>query len=57
MWGVKELIEKAEKFSTNKNPIEIHIIGDKIHRNTKQNPTFREDMLILIQESKFVVLA
>lgn len=55
MWGVKELIEKVEKISSKKNPVEVHIIGDKIHKNTKQNPTFREDMLKMIQQSNIVI--
>ena len=55
MWGVKELIEKVQKINTKKNPIEVHIIGDKIHRNTNQNPTFREDMIKLIEDSSTVV--
>lgn len=54
LWGVKELIDRAEKISSTGANIEVHIIGDKIHKNTKDNPTFREDMQNILQNSKIV---
>lgn len=54
LWGVKELIERAEKLHSAGMDIEVHIIGDKIHKNTNKNPTFREDMQKILHNSKIV---
>lgn len=54
-WGVRELITIAEKATERNLKVEVHIIGDKIHRNTPTYPTFHEDMLALLQNSKNTV--
>lgn len=48
-WGVRELIVISEQAQKRKLDVEVHIIGDKIHRNTATYPTFHEDMKELLQ--------
>lgn len=50
-WGVRELIVISEQAQKRKLDVEVHIIGDKIHRNTATYPTFHEDMKELLQTS------
>jgi glycosyltransferase involved in cell wall biosynthesis len=54
-WGVRELITIAEMAQKRKIDLEIHIIGDKIHRNTQTYPTFHEDIKKLLQNSSNLV--
>ena len=54
MWGVRELIEKVEKLNSEARPIEVHVIGDKVHRSSELHPRFREEMTQLLRESPIV---
>ena len=54
MWGVRELIEKVEELNSAERPIEVHVIGDKIHRSSEHHPRFREEMTQLLRESPVV---
>ena len=54
-WGVRELITIAEMAQKRKIDLEIHIIGDKIRRNTQTYPTFHEDIKKLLQNSTNLV--
>ena len=54
-WGVRELILFSKQAQKRKINVEVHIIGDKIHRNTITYPTFHEDMKELLQNSRNTV--
>ncbi len=54
-WGVRELITIAEMARKREIDLQIHIIGDKIHRNTQTYPTFHEDIKKLLQNSPNLV--
>lgn len=54
-WGVRELITIADKASERNLNVEVHIIGDKIHKNTSTYPSFHEDMQGLLQTNKNTV--
>jgi glycosyltransferase involved in cell wall biosynthesis len=54
-WGVRELITIAERAQKKDLQVEVHIIGDKIHRNTPTYPTFHEDMKILLSSGGNIV--
>ena len=42
LWGVLELIEVSKKLITDGYDVKVHIVGDKIHRNTPEHPDFLE---------------
>ena len=54
LWGVRELIQKAEDSTRLGKPIEVHIIGDKIHRSCEMHPDFNQEMKRLLRESPVV---
>lgn len=54
-WGVRELINIADIASERNLKLQVHIIGDKIHRNTPTYPSFHEDMRELLKTNKNVV--
>jgi len=54
-WGVRELITIADKAAERNLNVEVHIIGDKIHKNTPTYPSFHEDMLGLLQSNRNIV--
>ena len=54
-WGVRELIGIASRAHERNLKIEVHIIGDKIHRNTPAYPSFHEDIRSLLENDKHTV--
>ena len=51
LWGITELIKSTE----DKPGIEIHIIGDKVHKNTPEHPNFYSEIMPLLENSRHVV--
>ena len=51
LWGITELIKSTE----GSNEVEIHIIGDKIHKNTPEHPNFYAEILSLLEDSSHVI--
>ena len=50
LWGITELIKSTEGNSE----VEIHIIGDKIHKSTPEHPNFYAEILTLLEDSPHV---
>jgi len=50
LWGITELINSTEGNSE----VEIHIIGDKIHKSTPEHPNFYAEILTLLEDSPHV---
>ena len=50
LWGITELIKSTEGNSE----VEIHIIGDKIHKSTPEHPNFYSEILSLLEDSPHV---
>ena len=50
LWGITELIKSTEGSSE----VEIHIIGDKIHKSTPEHPNFNSEILSLLEDSPHV---
>ena len=50
LWGITELIKSTE----NLQDIEIHVIGDKIHKNTIDYPNFNSEITELLEDSEHV---
>jgi glycosyltransferase involved in cell wall biosynthesis len=55
LWGVRELIELVAPLIDAGKNIEVHVIGDKIHKNTPENPRFLEDMMSILSETGYVI--
>ena len=51
LWGITELINSTR----DRENIEIHIIGDKIHSNTAEYPNFVEEVTSLLEDSQHVI--
>ncbi len=43
-WGVLELVATAEAVAARGQPVEVHIIGDKVYPSTDLFPTFEDDI-------------
>ena len=50
LWGITELIKSTEGNSE----VEIHIIGDKIHKSTPEYPNFYAEIQTLLEDSPHV---
>ena len=50
LWGITELIKSTEDNSE----VEIHIIGDKIHKSTPEHPNFHAEIQSLLEDSPHV---
>ena len=55
MWGVEELINASRKAIDDGYKVEVHIIGDKIHRNTISHPHFNDRMQRLLRRYPHVI--
>ena len=54
LWGVLELIEVGRQLQNAGYKIRIHVVGDKIHRNTPEFPEFLESTRELLNETSFI---
>ena len=54
LWGVLELIEVSRRLITDGYEVKVHIVGDKIHRNTLEHPDFLESTRDKLINTSFV---
>lgn len=54
LWGVLELIEVSRRLITDGYDVKVHIVGDKIHRNTPEHPDFLESTREKLNNTYFV---
>lgn len=53
-WGVLELVKTARALHDAGHELEVHIIGDKIHANTEEYPSFKDDVIEALTTSPFL---